>query len=462
MIWGRPVVLASCATNAFNALVLRHLAEPPNCTQTFPNLLCAVIGPILTQRYRIALQANLEEQWQVGRGQVKLRAILKSSIFDRVKCDRAKTFVKREVCTTMPSKARLIQGNVNEITAYEHPEEYVALSQALKEPLEFDLEGVAFMLQYAGGMNHEALSESFTLHWSLAGPNRVLDERDGKNWDSTMQRPLLSAAIELYDLLGLAAAASAWRRAEGVKGAITFRRGYPCVIKYWTAWKRLSGDWDTSVGNTLISMLVAMVTILRLPKNLRPTRVSAYFMGDDYLAIYSHQQPVCQTSLKQALDYGDSAMGITPVRAIFADPMRVSFISLGLWPCRDGTWQFVPHPGKQLVKLFAAVPSHLPKDIRAYQTALAEAFWPVYWGWPLMMKFLKMHYTSKTPQHLNKYTLKVLSKNVRPVMWAEGFIIKYRLPFVATHFDFERCSFAQHPVVDAMLAFETADPHQRV
>jgi hypothetical protein len=409
------------------------------------------------------LSQNLEEQWRVGKRLVKLQAIDHSKLYHSLAQDRAKSFIKREVLAKMPTKARLIQGNYNEATAYEHPDEYAAISSALKEPLQLNLGGVSFTLQYAGGLTHDELSDLFTDWWAQAGPGAVLDERDGKNWDATMQRPLLLAEIAFYEALGLLSASSALLRSRGVRGSIRLPRCSPQVIRYFTAWKRLSGDWDTSVGNTLISMLIAMVTISELPNHLRPTHARCFFMGDDFLGVYSFRQSVSHVDLAQALDDGESSMGITPERGLFSDPLFVSFISLGLWPRRDGSWQFVPHPAKQLVKLFASSNPVPLTSLEDYQTALAIAFWPVYWGFPLMMKFLQRHYVKPTTRMTcSGYFVKLLTQRVRDIDWCTGFVGKYRIPFVATHFHIPEGLVQRHPVVDLMLKFELSPPQERL
>jgi hypothetical protein len=228
LTFGSPVQLAQCATNAYNALVCRHLAPPVNFVQRhFPNHL---LGDFLTQfrpRYFQNLSQNLEEQWRVGKRLVKLQAIDHSKLYHSLAQDRAKSFIKREVLAKMPTKARLIQGNYNEATAYEHPDEYAAISSALKEPLQLNLGGVSFTLQYAGGLTHDELSDLFTDWWAQAGPGAVLDERDGKNWDATMQRPLLLAEIAFYEALGLLSASSALLRSRGVRGSIRLPRCSP-------------------------------------------------------------------------------------------------------------------------------------------------------------------------------------------------------------------------------------------
>lgn len=459
------MALAQCATNAYNALVLRHLAEPTFVARLNGNPFLEYFGPQLRARYFQALQHNLEQQWRVGKKVAKLCAIDQSTMFDPLATDRARSFVKFEVNTTTPKKARLIQGNTNEFTAYQHPEEYTAFAQALKEPLLATVAGTTFEFHYAGGHDHDHLSDLFSEAWHSAGKNAYLDERDGKNWDSTMQEATLRAEAAIYKFCGMKAYASFMARSSGVRGSIFTKDGkMRAVLRYLTSWKRLSGDWNTSVGNTIISMLIVFIAILELPPHLRPSRVVGFFMGDDYLGIYSHPTAVDPIPLTQALNANEQKCGITPVRCLFTNPLHVSFISLGLWPRSMGGYQFVPHPAKQLVKLFVAaraVPQRLVPD---YQTALAIAFWPVYWGFPLMMRFLKAHYVKPTTRMSNPfYFSSMLSTRVRDVLWAEGFSVKYGLPMTSTYFDIpQQHCFLSHPVVDHMLRFEVADPDLRL
>lgn len=400
----------------------------------------------------------------MGRTAAKLRQIDRSYECEVPEVTKAKSFVKFEVGTSMPTKARLIQGNVNEITAYQHPEEYCALSNALKEPLCFDHDGVAYTFHYAGGHNHDGLSDLFSQAWSKAGRFALIDERDGKNWDSTMQEPLLRAEAELYEFLGLRAAKSFLARSSRVKGSISCRysKFLRVVVKYITAWKRLSGDWNTSVGNTLISMLIVLVAVTRLPVGLRPTRVVGFFMGDDYLGVYSFLNSCDPMDLHKALDYQDARMGITPVRAIFDDPLFVSFISLGLWPRRCGGYQFVPHPARQMVKLFASTKTLTVNNHEVYRSQICFSFWSVYRGFEMMQRFLKLHYTRSVTKRAPFYSSHLLTALDREVDWKKGFVIKYGIPFTATFFD--PClsvGLVHHPLIPFMLEFECSDPPER-
>jgi len=392
----------------------------------------------------------------------KLANIDRSRTFDRVARQRAKSFVKFEVGFKMPTKARLIQGNENEVTAYEFPEEYAAIGKALKEVLEFEYGGISFEFQYASGLSHNDLSDLISSWISRSGPNTIYDERDGVNWDSTMQEETLKCEGELYEALGMEAAAAFFERLRGARGIVHYpKQGWYSFIAYITAFKRLSGDWDTSIGNSLISMLITLIAITELPPHLKPARVSALFMGDDYLGVYSYEGAVDIEGLTAALNANEETCGITPERGLFTDPLQVSFISLGLWPRRCGGYQFVPHPARQLHKLFATITEIPQRHMVAYATALSEAFWPVYWGWPMMMRFLKMHWVKTRPYQLEPWYRNTLTLAPRDVDWVRGFICKYNLPFVATHFEFDTGLFQRHPLVDHMLRFEAADPSVR-
>lgn len=464
--FGLTCVLALCAKNAHNALVKRHLSAPKFQTQPFQNYLVTVLAGIVGPRYFLALSQNLEGQWREGKTVAKLAKIDAAYLIGELWIQFVTAFIKLEgEAKKIPTKGRLIQANRNEFTAYTLPEEYCAVSQALKEELEFDLEGVRFKLQYAGGLNHDDLSDFFTEAWSRLAPNALIDERDGKNWDATMQEPLLRAEAAFYDALGMDVSKQFLKRSSGVKGRIFCKisRYVSVIVRYLSAWKRLSGDWNTSVGNTLISMLVVICNILALAPHLRPREVVALFMGDDYLGIYGYDKVPDPQELGAGLDRGDEAMGITPERSLFNDPLQCTFISLGVWPRRSGGYQFVPQPATQLVKLFTSakpVPEQLIDD---YVTGIAISFWPVYWGFHMMMDFLKAHYLKPSTKQTNPhYFAKMLTKKDRDVDWLKGFVYKYEIPYDATHFPMPReTGLYTHPVICHMLEYEARDPAQR-
>lgn len=474
LTFGTPVALSRCVTNVHNALVFRHLAPPKHrCLKNFENFLVTKLLTHFKAHYFEASLANQQGEWRVGKGINKLRKIDESVTVDFLRLTEANSFGKFEVHgrVALPTKARLIQGNKNEITAYHHAGEYRAMSKALSAPINVVVGGCECNFQYAGGMDHNALSDWITEAISSTSSQRLFDERDGANWDSTMQEPLLRAEIELYRALGLQAAPEFEKRATGVWGRIHVKGagGDLQTIRYVTRWKRLSGDWNTSVGNTLLSMLVVLRTLSCLDPGLRPKMVWALFMGDDYLAVYDYHKRPDTKALLAELNFHDESMGITPVRALFEDPYKVTFISMGLWPTFDGKYQFVPQPAKQLVKLFWTTKRLRAGEIPDYQSALARAFWPVYWGFPMMMAFLKAHYTkpSTTWQPSDvavdaQYWLTPLTKENRGVDWQRGFVYKYDLPFTATNFRMPvEAGAYRHPLIDEMLRIECLDPNER-
>lgn len=464
-------MLSPCPQNALNALVNRHLATPPNRAAMQLRI------PFLTQSFKTNYQqayVHYYENWRLGKSPGKLAAIERSHIYDDLQSGKAIAFVKKEVTVKLPKKARLIQGNHNERTAYSHPEEYMAVSDSLKQfgTQELFIEGVKFQLVYTAGINADALSDLVTT-WIHDGV--IFDERDGTNWDSTMQEAHVLAEASIYKFLGMDAAAEFLSRASGCSGKIKFfrRKVRYCVLKYYTVFKRLSGDWNTSVGNTLVSMCIIVTAILALPEHLRPRIVRGLFMGDDYLGFYTFDGPVDRVELAAAMTEYESKCGITPVRKIFDDPCRISFISMGLWPRRYGGWQFVPHPAKQLSKLYYSAKS-VPEHRRAsYCKSICVAMWKAYFGFEFMQRFFKAHYHRHVGKlteveartYFNEYQVTNpfhIWRNAQ-VDWQQGFIRKYGRPLycLANYSIIEPGAVYKHPFVDEMLIFETADPVDR-
>lgn len=472
MSFGLPMCLASCPHNAINALAKRHLLPPVNKATHIRNPF--VTHTELRDRYQ-SLYAdywnhhNLDE-WKTGKGIEKIKSIEKSHAFDTAATQMAESFLKKEVVIEA-KKARLIQGNKNERTAYAEPIAYRAAAHALKhcfdEPIVID--GVTFQLVYTAGHNHDAMSDMVS-DWIMAPGYLYFDERDGKNWDASMQEILLRAEADVYSLVNPQIAADFILRCTKVWGRIRMNGFTPSLIRYVTAWKRLSGDWNTSAGNTIISMMIVITAILSLPTHIRPHTVRGLFMGDDYLGFYYYDRPINPNDLAEAMNHGEKSCGITPERAIFNNPMDVSYISMGLWPRRCGGYQFVPHPARQLSKLFWTVRNMQGRDISHQRTALAVAFRATYAGFPLMERFLKRHMTERNPKYTldeqDYYFHTTLAQKSREVDWKLGFQHKYDLPYTCMDWQLPLTATSgvevwYHPVHIAMLKIETQDPAER-
>lgn len=464
-------MLAKCQHNALNALFLRHLSAPPNlCTAQLSRSLLTALGPKLKQcKYHVELE---KDEWKARRTLAKLKSIEESIEQDRLQLGKAKSFVKREVTTSCPTKARLIQGNENEATAYRDPDMFRAIADACKN-IAFEEGGIKFDLHYTSGLNNDSLSE--LLNSALQKPgNHVFDERDGKNWDSTMQRPHMEFEAAVYALADELLAEQHLIRSSSVRGVIRMK---DAIIKYTSAWKRLSGDWNTSVGNTLISMAILTTVLLALPENMRPKSVMGMFLGDDYLGVYTYEKaPPPLRELNALLKSAEEACGITPVRGMTDDVLLVEYTSLGVWPRYDGGVQFVPKISNMLVKLFHStqpLSRHTANDV----VATIKALQPSFSGLFFMEEFLSWHLRlwrghiarPASGSLLDAYALNQLTKTNHRINWNYGFIHKFRIPVTMLNCSLppvdrvrRHVFYLESPVVNQLYALEHADPNVRL
>lgn len=405
--------------------------------------------------------------WKEVRTQAKLEAIEESRKYDVLELQKAKSFIKREVTTACPSKARLIQGNDNEITAYRDPDMYRAIADACKH-IAFQEGGIDFDLRYTSGCNNDKLSQ--LLSQEIARPGvHVFDERDGKNWDSTMQEKHMRFEASIYALVDRLLAAQHLERSKRTRGTIRMK---DAIVKYITAWKRLSGDWNTSVGNTLISMAILITVLLALPAEMRPQRVFGFFLGDDYLGVYTFPSKPDLAELNKLLKSGEESCGITPVRGMTTDVLSVEYTSLTVWPTYSGGVQFVPKLSNMLVKLFHTI--HPPnRHTAADVLATIKALQPSFCGLLFMEKFFAWHSRSwktavrlpSTSHLLSLYQLEALTTQPASVNWAYGFVHKFRIPI--TCFDIPlppigSAYYLESDLVNQIYALEHRDPDVRL
>lgn len=457
--------MSPCVHNALNALYKRHLSPPPN-PAVLPldiSLLHYVSTRVFDFHYQCV--AN-PDGWKVGKTRAKLEQIERSKLYDALASQSAKSFIKRETNPIVPSKARLIQGHKNEATAYFAPHVYRAISAVLKK-VEFVEQGVRFQLHYVSGMDHTSIGELYT-QFIRHSNVFVIDERDGKNWDSTMQEPHLRYEAAVYALFDNVVATMHLQRSSGTTGKI---RCVDAIVRYLTAWKRLSGDWNTSTGNSIISMVIVITVILALPEHLRPSVVMGMFLGDDYLGVYHYAALPDIRELTKSLNTLEAQCGITPVRGLTTDPLLPEFISLTIWPTETGDFAFVPKMSNVLYKLFATVKQRAPSHrLKQELGAVITDFLRVFTGNEFITRFLHAHVRyaclSDTKRSNDfKYSLEHLTHASR-ILWTQGFIHKYRFPITHLQFPIPQCDrdhvmFLTHPAVSYLFSLEHMDPDER-
>ena len=470
-------MVSQCPNNALHALYSRHLAPVAQNTCAIdlinPFTHKQMLGLTLKRAYQQAEpHAFTPGAWTISKPAWKVQKIAESHLVDRTSLGKARSFIKSEVHTQVKTKARLIQGHKNLHTSYLRPEEYLAVAMALKPPQRFEWDGTQYEFRYAAGMTNEQMSRFITRALAHSTKWRLLDERDGKNWDATMNEVLLRAEADVYAHLGMQAAAEYLTRATRVQGKIYTTDGFRRIlIKYITTWRRLSGDWNTSIGNSLVSMIITFNVIRLLPPHLRPTRVWAMFMGDDYLGVYDFRKPVDPKDLAAALNHLERQTGIVPIRGLFRDPLRVTFMAMTLWPTMDGQFVFVPKPAAQLTKLFWSVRPREKNNITAYRRAISICMMPTFSGCPFMMEFLRAHMPAVAGQRsdqapdfhaVDPWRFAKLRTEAAEVNWTEGFVYKYDIPTSALWWRMpQKPGIWHHPAVAMMLATENADPPDR-
>lgn len=478
--FGLPLALSKCPTNGLNALRMRHLSKPPNvCVANFgEGLFRGQLGSKLLTEYVVAYMGQASGEWRVGRGEARLRQIDHSRLWDTIDNGKAKGMIKFEpLSKDEPKKSRGIQFSENDATAYEHPDEYHAVSDALKTigdgPFLISTaagKSIKATFRYAGGYDHDVLGGVVTQMDTKRGYKAVLyDEMDGANWDSTMQQPTMEQEVRVYEFLGLRAAVGA-RRAMGAvsaKMSVPHNAQHKRHIRYVTQYKRMSGKWNTTVGNVIVAMEIRYWVLKQLPDHLAPAEVECLFLGDDYLAAYWFEQDVDPVAMHDALDYYDSKCGITPERGVFRSILDTTFISLGIWKTFDGTLAVAPHPGRQLRKLMWTTSCADSKRRREeIASSIAEAFFPIYNGFEMMQSFLKVHHTRPgASASVDWYTKFMYTKRNKNIDWVGGFAYKYGLPIKALPKRIPQPSshaiICQHPFVTIVQEIESLDPGQR-
>lgn len=372
---GLAYVARSCLCNAENALCNRHGVAAPPFTgdfDRFTSYLHSVsnsVGLLYTDYLSVWTR-----QWLLKWPKRKQTDITQSTLNDELKPAEVKMMVKREALIKMPTKARGIQYYVNLCTQALFGAEFFSLQKSWTSWFCRRDVGHGVRLTFASGMNATALGE-WMREVLASNPNTHFYERDGKNWDSTMQRPHLELRLAAYACAGDDFARFV-RAGFDVKGKVP-RSG----LAYRLRGTVKSGHNDTTLGNSIVNggIIVEVMWALGLTGDIIIT-------GDDALVAISGDFD------EHCFARHEATFGIVPEYRKFTNPMDVSFIS-GVWfPSSPSHWAFVPKPGRLLARLFWSVRPPSERARQRYLNSIVLGLRPSCQALPVIAAFLDAHF----------------------------------------------------------------------
>lgn len=366
-VFAYSYVCRSCSCNAVNAFINRHGARQPVCASRFPGY------PqfISSVRSAYAVLGDVYDTWEDRWPMAKLRDMWASFWVDEYRPDRVSAFVKREGGHKAPTKARLIQANPNYRTQMHAARQHATFQKALC--LVCSVEGYeiysGIFITVGSGLNSAELGRWMDITSAVSSHYY---ERDGKNWDSTMQ--LIHHEVKLSFMRACdPTLADSVDDARVVVGAYS-RRG--SRFRYKLVGTVKSGHNDTTSGNSLINSLILAECMLRL--GLKGRIIVA---GDDALVGVTTDFDVGSFMSAEA------SFGIIPEAAKFSSPADVSFISAIWLPSRSG-YLFVPVLGRLLARLWWTTNPPSQRRLTDYQFSVAAGLRPAVGCIPLYREFL--------------------------------------------------------------------------
>lgn len=374
-------VCRSCICNAHTALVLRHGVTQPKLSRAFAPFDHTVIDRVATSYAgKHEVYDNWLQKWPAN----KRVAIARSERDDAFEPSALKPFIKREGGSEPPSRPRLIQGYRTLRTQARYGPEFSTMQKALCEV--FDLHGYELYpgvkLTFGSGLNGTELA-AWMENVISSFDRLVFYERDGKNWDATMQRDhhelkqLFNKAVsvELHDFVESCFSCAGGFSSRGSDGRLSYH--LEGTVK--------SGHNDTTSGNSLVNGFIICSAMHRLG-----LKGHAIVAGDDLLTAIEGDFDL------EALKEEESALGIVPKAEKFFSPLDVTFISACWLPKADGTQIFVPLLGRLVSRLWWSTHPPSPAKRAAHIYSIVCGLKPAVGEVPLYREFLDAAITDST------------------------------------------------------------------
>lgn len=444
-------VCRNCGCNMVNALVKRHGVPQHPVLRDFEQFLAGF------EQHRLGIERLFRdspyqdfEVWLAKWPLWKRQAIQKSILEEDVLPKRGRCMVKRESNHKPPTKARLIQFYVNLATQAKFAHIFTALQKAFTDSFKRIRFPGGIRITIASGMNSVDLGD-----WMSEVLAETKDpwfyERDGKNWDASMQREHHDLKSVLFDMAGedfLKFLDDCFRvRTKGQSQTGPFTYTIHGTVK--------SGQNDTSSGNGLVNVAIAYCAMRVL--GLIGDILAA---GDDIVIVVSGDFDA------DALARVEREYGITPEYRKFRSVSQVSFIS-GVWvPRAPGKYSFAPSIGRLLARLWwtCKPPSH--RNFADYIHSVVSGLLPTCGGIPLLGPWLRSCDCPGRLVQVDKGHIFLTGVQVDyhedplHVWFVERYGMGWDQVMEAQHFLVElrnRPGFVRHYLIDKILAVDLAD-----
>lgn len=372
-VFAATYVCRSCCCNAERACRLRHLCPFP--THVAPLELPEHFVRAVAHEYRVQMPGTRDE-WFSKWTPAKQKAILRSEHEDALVRGRVNATIKRESGHKFPTKPRLIQAYPNLRSQCEFAPEHSVFQKALFAvtagcPARAGYE--IFPGIYVAGTSGWTARQLSA--WADTHRGRLLYERDGERWDSTMQRAHHELKWRVMHACDPKLARSV-RADYCVKGVFRGRGG---AVKYVSNGAVKSGHNDTTSGNTLINLVIAANALRDVG-----VRGSIIAIGDDLLAAVEHDVPLEDIAARE------SAYGIIPTferRRGFHDATYAS----GTWLDDGERHLYVPLLGRLMARQWWAIDPCGPRGYARRRHGIACGMLALVSGIPLYDEFYRPH-----------------------------------------------------------------------
>jgi len=364
-------VLRKCLCNAHNALCCRHGSKQQPVKRDLEEVLPDFLRALEPHHdsYWLCEMLNFAvwlAKWPFG----KQKSILRSQESELEAPNKVKAMVKREGNHKKPSKARLIQFYWNLATQALFGPQFYAVQKTICHVFRRKYVSSDIDVTFASGMKAGEVGE--WMSGVLADGAISFYERDGKNWDASMQEMHAKFRQSIYRAFDAELGDFA-SSCDKVKGFAVFPGG---PLRYKMDYTVKSGHNDTTLGNSLVNAAIAYAAFKRLG-----LRASILVTGDDLLvAAYDPLQVDTVSTI-------EAEYGIQPEARVFDDYEQVTFVS-GMWISDGTTMGFVPLPGRLFARLWWSVKPPGAKNTQPYLRGVSRGLQPVAGTLPLVRVLL--------------------------------------------------------------------------